>query len=870
MEYPGPPGREYSMDSRCFYLNGKPVLPLMGEMQFSRVDRSCWKEILLKMKGAGLNAAASYVFWNHHEELEGRFDWTGQRDLRAFVELCGSLDLKVFLRVGPWVHGEARYGGFPDWLMKKWWIPKRRFNRSFLRYTDRFFDQILNQVSGLDYEKGGPVIGLQVENEYRIRGPRSVNYLMHLKRKFTEGGFHLPVYALTAWPPAPSGLYPREDFVPFQGDYAASPWEKAGKKLDRSGSYRFQTKRNLEGIGTDILKKAGKRRENEAEGEAFPFCQIELGLGNQVTHHRRPWFSELDSFLMSFVKLGSGVNWLGYYVFAGGTNPQGTLTSLEENRETGYPNDYPRKSYDFHAPVGEWGQLKTGYWRVKGLHYGIRDYQEYLAPAVSQVCGEDSELNWAFRSDGERGFLFVSHYNRYDSQYKIRPLEDLQFQITGRRGAVTIPSEPVTIEPGDYFFWPLGIPYGRACLDYGTAQPLCIRRLESRTHCFFQVSGSVPPEFLLSGAENLKLFSRDWAREEAAGRGDRIRYTGNPADPGMTAEFEFSDSSGRVFRMTVLSDRMGKSFWRDGASGRVLICDQEVLMEEGGVTILSDRRDPAVLEYDFDRCGFTEAHPAAAGPALAVQPLSVSGYNPLASAPLCTAIPGKPFSFSFSWDDPGDISAGRLYLAGSGKLRLSLNGRKVRLPGSPEKGVTADIRRYLKRGENLLLAAPAGGREVCLRAGVEADSANTRRFFFTPGPDRKDSAGGYLSGGRSATSDTPLPVLNQPGSWLLEADPAFPGGIENLFLNITYDGDRAELRIGGVLAADHYNQGYPWTVGLKSFRDLLIRSEGQMVLSIKPLKNGKRVSVETPGDGTDLGAVKLKKAELTARYRFNL
>ena len=91
----------------------------MGEFHFSRYPEKYWEEEILKMKAGGVQVVSTYIFWIHHEEIEGQFDWSGQRNLRRFVELCGKHGMYVFVRIGPWDHGEVRNGGFPDWLLAK-------------------------------------------------------------------------------------------------------------------------------------------------------------------------------------------------------------------------------------------------------------------------------------------------------------------------------------------------------------------------------------------------------------------------------------------------------------------------------------------------------------------------------------------------------------------------------------------------------------------------------------------------------------------------------------------------------------------------------------------------------------------------------
>ena len=110
---------QYSYTEKYLEKNKKPIFPMMGEFHFSRYPAEFWEEEIRKMKAGGIDIISTYVIWIHHEEEEGVFDFSGQRDLKRFLELCEKWDMKVFLRIGPWPHGEVRNGGFPDWLVKK-------------------------------------------------------------------------------------------------------------------------------------------------------------------------------------------------------------------------------------------------------------------------------------------------------------------------------------------------------------------------------------------------------------------------------------------------------------------------------------------------------------------------------------------------------------------------------------------------------------------------------------------------------------------------------------------------------------------------------------------------------------------------------
>jgi beta-galactosidase len=122
-----PDGHTLGINSRYLTLDGKPWFPVMGEFHYSRYPAGEWEDELLKMKAGGIRIVSTYIFWIHHEEVEGQFDWSGQRDLRRFVELAARSGLYVWVRVGPWAHGEVRNGG----LTGCW--PSRRCGKTIPR-----------------------------------------------------------------------------------------------------------------------------------------------------------------------------------------------------------------------------------------------------------------------------------------------------------------------------------------------------------------------------------------------------------------------------------------------------------------------------------------------------------------------------------------------------------------------------------------------------------------------------------------------------------------------------------------------------------------------------------------------------------------
>ena len=163
-----PSGEKIGVNSQYLTRNGKPWMPVMGEFHYSRTPADEWQTELRKMKAGGIDIVASYVMWNHHEQVEGTFDWKGQRDLRRFVQLAAKAGLDVMVRVGPWVHAEVRYGGIPDWVVNA--MPTRRDDPQYLQHVERLYRQIGQQLKGLMFKDGGRIIGVQIENEYNNNG----------------------------------------------------------------------------------------------------------------------------------------------------------------------------------------------------------------------------------------------------------------------------------------------------------------------------------------------------------------------------------------------------------------------------------------------------------------------------------------------------------------------------------------------------------------------------------------------------------------------------------------------------------------------------------------------------------------------------
>lgn len=160
----------FGVGEGTFLLDGKPFVIKAAELHYPRIPRPYWDQRIKLCKALGMNAVCLYVFWNAHEPEPDVFDFTGQNDLRGFVKLCQENGMKVILRPGPYVCAEWEMGGLPWWLLKKKDIRLRENDPYFLERVDRFQKAVSEQVGDQTVDKGGPIIMVQVENEYGSYG----------------------------------------------------------------------------------------------------------------------------------------------------------------------------------------------------------------------------------------------------------------------------------------------------------------------------------------------------------------------------------------------------------------------------------------------------------------------------------------------------------------------------------------------------------------------------------------------------------------------------------------------------------------------------------------------------------------------------
>ena len=185
---------DIDFDGKGFIIHGKRVFIVAGDLHYSRVPPALWRDRLLRIKRAGYNTIQTYVFWNFHEPKEGVYNFSGDRDLRAYLKLIQSLGMYAIVRVGPYVNAEWDSGGWPIWLRFKPGLSVRDDNKPFYDAMDPWLEHLMPIVSSEQINHGGPIILVQLENEdTRGAGTDLPNpYFIHLKDKCVSLGLQVP------------------------------------------------------------------------------------------------------------------------------------------------------------------------------------------------------------------------------------------------------------------------------------------------------------------------------------------------------------------------------------------------------------------------------------------------------------------------------------------------------------------------------------------------------------------------------------------------------------------------------------------------------------------------------------------------------
>lgn len=312
-------GRTFEVREGGFLLDGKPVQLICGEMHYPRIPKEYWRDRMKRARAMGLNTVSAYVFWNFHERQPGVFDFEGQADLAEFVKIAGEEGLFVLLRPGPYVCAEWDFGGYPYWLQKDTSMVWRSDNPAFLAACERYINRLGEELAPYTVTNGGNIIMVQVENEYGSYGGDKV-YLGKLRDMILKAGFNVPLITCDG-----------------AGQMAAGYVDGALPTVNGA-------------VGEDIFKAVDRYQKGGPYfvAEFYPAWFDVWGTPHSYRDYKRP-AEQLDWMMKNNVSVS-------IYMFHGGTN-----FGYTNGANTAYGYAPQPTSYDYDAPLGEWGNAYPKY-----------------------------------------------------------------------------------------------------------------------------------------------------------------------------------------------------------------------------------------------------------------------------------------------------------------------------------------------------------------------------------------------------------------------------------------------------------------------------------------------------------------------------
>jgi beta-galactosidase len=575
-----------TISSRCLRRDGRPFIAVSGEMHYSRVPRDRWLDRLRLMQAGGLTAVSSYIPWIHHEEVRGELDFTGNRDIRSFVITAARIGLDVVLRIGPWIHGEVRNGGFPDWVQDAD-VRHRTNDPAYLALVDPWFERLGSELDGLLGARG-PVIAIQIENELYDQP----DHIATLKRMAQRHGLDAPIWAATGWGEA---QLPGDEVVPLWGGYPDGFWAHpdSGWREPFREQFFFTHLWDDPNIGADVRWKLGGPQVatgRRSPSEAFPPATCELGGGMIGAYHRRPLVGGPDVAAIGLAKIGSGSAWQGFYMYTGGVNPRG-LTGMQESQESGYPNDMPTFDYDFNAPISAAGRIRPSHALLRRQHAFLAAFGESLASMPSTLpapkpadLGDRTTLRWALRSNGRSGFVFINAHQPYE------PLAPESTALRVELDEETIEFPSLRVPAGTLAHWPVNLEIAGTTVSWATASPLTVLTHEGRSTLVLIAEDGVPARIAFS--EGVSLHAPN----------DRARVDGRvltvDASTSSTVSVVVGQSS---LDLLVLSPVDGLRAWvLESAHRQLVLAEEAVWVTDDGSIAGRDRAGSArVQRYDL-------------------------------------------------------------------------------------------------------------------------------------------------------------------------------------------------------------------------------------------------------------------------------
>jgi beta-galactosidase len=338
-----PPTHTFALGTEQFLLDGQPFQMISGELHYPRIPREAWRARLKMAKAMGLNTVGTYVFWNAHEPQPGQYDFTGNNDVAAFVKMAQAEGLWVILRPSPYICAEWEFGGYPYWLQNIPGLKVRSLEPQYVAAYRRYLQAVAKQLAPLQVNHGGPILMVQVENEYGSYGADKA-YLASNKTLFEEVGFDGLLYTCDPVKDVAAGHLP--GLLP------------AVNGTDKPSQIRQLVRANHDGKGPYYV------------AEWYPAWFDWWG----TPHHTVP-AAKYTPGLDSVLKAGMSIN---MYMFHGGTT-RGFMNGANYKGE-GTQYEPQVSSYDYDAPLDEAGNATPKFLAFRQVIAKYRPANQPLPP----------------------------------------------------------------------------------------------------------------------------------------------------------------------------------------------------------------------------------------------------------------------------------------------------------------------------------------------------------------------------------------------------------------------------------------------------------------------------------------------------------
>ena len=423
-------------DANCFTLHNQDTFLFGAEFHYPRCPRELWRDRFLKLHRAGFNSVETMVFWNYHEREQGHFDF---KEFEDFLKLAQEMGFWVIVRPGPYICAEFERAGFPRWVIAEH-FPLRSMHPESLRTSKYWYDRVLPIIVRNQFTNGGPIILMQLENEYdfwNLPDPEKREYIRYLAHLAWDAGVNVPLF--TNW----------TRVVRDQTD------PDMNRIMDTGDFYpRWNFMKEI----PPALEKLRKEQPHaplgitELQGGWFAQTGGKLSVDQQGVSG-----AQLSALTRSILEMG--VTYFNYYMGYGGTNFDWAAKTLTT-------------TYDYAAPIREPGGLWDKYYAARGVGEFLKMFGTLLTRAVPSktACqSTNTDVSVSERVKGESGVLFVRANTEAEHHFKAtfpdpRGNEDRTF---------TIPREgELMLGPLEMKALPVCVPVAGAQLLYSTAEIL--------------------------------------------------------------------------------------------------------------------------------------------------------------------------------------------------------------------------------------------------------------------------------------------------------------------------------------------------------------------------------------------------------------